>query len=1756
MKTLYLGLISCLLTFSSLAQSNDFDSGLVSTQSFIKNEGQFDGRNWNSNGEIEYAMAQNPFYIFFSKSGVTYRFDKIIKNPNRDKKDPNSPKRTNISELVHVKWIGANPNVSIVASEPTDNYYSYAVRDFETGGTSNLNHVKGYQKIVYKNLYDNIDVEYIFHPQGGVKYSVILHPGADPNDIQMAYSSSHTGVGSEFIQHGLEMDGKMHIKTSLGEIIEHEPYTFVESDNSPVTSSYTYQNNVLSFNLGHYDANETVVIDPWVVSPTYSTSTAVWEVETDAVGNVYTIGGETPMELKKYNAAGTLQWTYTTPWDTASVWLGTLATDAGGTSYITSGTTPEIERVDNAGAMVWHNASGGGFLSSTEYWSISFNCDKTKLIVGGTKAAGLFDYYAAIFDIDITNGNVLSDQTFAYTNIGGFGATPVEVRSISSARNAKFIYLTHNEVGAINQNLATCPTIEPTFQVDNQHNLGYKCENYLPETQNGGGLKALVANDNFFYTHSGDEIHQWNLNTGALLNTVALPGGANTTVPLVGGIVVECSGLSVDDCGNVYAGSTNQVVKFDQNLNMLSSSPTSFAVYDVSVNSNGEVVAVGAQSDNSATNRNGRIESLAMTACAQYALVCCDASFCEQDDLCLTDAPVTLTPATPGGTWSGNGVDPTTGVFDPAAAGAGTHTITYTLACGSESHDIVVSGCAALTACLESNGDVTVTSGTGPYTWYEWSAGGSTPITNDVECTACGYTWQGFPINQCLDGITPVTTCSTPAGYVMFATGTTVTPTTYPIYVIDNVGDSLIINAAGDLTACSSTCTPPTLSESITDVTCTGGTDGAIDVTVTGTSTYSYSWSNSATTEDITGVGAGSYTITITDQADATCTATGTYTVADGTSPTVTANATATTICDGDPVTLTGSGTATSYTWDNGVTDGVAFNPTSTVLYTVTGTDAAGCTGTDAVTVTVNTCTTPCVTAVNEGCGSGGYVWEYNLSGGGQIDFTSLSPAGSWSVSYDNGATWTTLTAPTTVNTQGDVWILAVDPDPADVLVTALGDWTYEDCTAGTTNISAGTDCILDGCPGCTTGCVTALTEGCGSGGYVWQYNISAGGQIDVTSLSPAGAWSVSYDNGATWTTLTAPVTINTAGDVWILGVDPDPADMLVMALGDWNYTDCTSGAVNISAGTDCILDGCPCTTCTPPTLSETITDVTCQGGNDGGIDVTVTGTSTYNYSWSNSATTEDITGVMAGSYTITVTDQTDPTCTATGTYTVADGAAPTVTANATATTICDGDPVTLTGSGTATSYTWDNGVTDGVAFNPSTTVLYTVTGTDAAGCTATDQVTVTVNTCTGPTALFNASATTLCVGDCIDFTNASINVPAGALVGWNLPGGTPSTSTQYSPTNVCYNAPGTYWATLVITDATFNVLDSTGVAITVTTCTAPVAGFTASAGPYCSGDCITFTSTSTYTSPATFAWNFGNGQTNVTENPGAPICFNDPGTYDVTLIVTDANGADTTVQSITISDCTPPTAGFTVDANTLCVGECVNITNASSNATSYQWTFNGGTPSTSTSADPGTVCFFGEGTYDISLVVTNAYGTDSTGTTVTINPIPSVETIADTSIISSVSVELEAYGANDLDYIWTPSTWLDCPDCQTTTAAPQSNTFYIVTATNDYGCVDTAGVMITVEFIEAIGVPSAFSPNNDGVNDILYVQGSGINDMTFRVYNRYGQMVFESLDQSYGWDGTFQGKPENPGVFVYYVLYTNSVGEELILEGDVTLIR
>jgi hypothetical protein len=185
---------------------------------------------------------------------------------------------------------------------------------------------------------------------------------------------------------------------------------------------------------------------------------------------------------------------------------------------------------------------------------------------------------------------------------------------------------------------------------------------------------------------------------------------------------------------------------------------------------------------------------------------------------------------------------------------------------------------------------------------------------------------------------------------------------------------------------------------------------------------------------------------------------------------------------------------------------------------------------------------------------------------------------------------------------------------------------------------------------------------------------------------------------------------------------------------------------------------------------------------------VTLSGSGAVSYTWTGSVTDNvAFTPTVTDTYTVTGTDANG--CTNTDMITVTVNPAPVVVGNASATSVCAGAQVVLTGSG-ATSYTWTGSVTDGVAFTPATTDTYTVTGTDANGCTNTDAVTVTVNPL--PVVTLSLSASTICLDDAnLALTGGS---PAGGS--WS---GTGVTGSSFDPTTA---GVGTTTITYLFTDA------------------------------------------------------------------------------------------------------------------------------------------------------------------------------------------------------------------------------------------------------------------------------------------------------------------------------------------------------------------
>ena len=716
------------------------------SKSFVRNQGQFDHRIPRAS-EIQYGYEGNGQRIYFTSNKVLFNLFKAEKRKlspaekeqrdQRKKQGFSSPeehaefeksgKRMKVSsDLLIAEWLGANPSPQLIPQEKDE--FTHAYEYVENGETRARTGIPSYKKITYSNLYPNIDVEYVLHPESGVKYSLILHPGADLSQVKLRYD--HPVF--------LQPDGSLTTSTDLGTVVDHPPVTFYEVGGGQIASRYLVSGNEISFAIDPYDATQTVVIDPWTDLPNDPGSNwnCAWECETDGLGNTYAIFGAMPLQLRKYNAAGLIQWTYNTTYD-STAWLGTFVTDDAGNSYVTNGSVAALRRVSTAGGLVWSRGNITGMLLG-EFWNIAFNCDQTKLIVGGTGGGLIPEPY--IFDVDMANGNLLGSVQ-VHQDKGLFD--PQEVRGITATENGKYYWLTHDSLGFISENFANCPVPSSELVVNNNYNLGYKCENWR---YNNTGIEALAYYNGFVYVNRGDRIDKRAFATGAITASAAIPGGVFNTG--FGGANVENSGIVIDNTGRIFVGARGSVSQFDVNLNLVNTYAVTsgYNVYDVDLTSTGQLIACGGTGNSGSNSRTGYVESLGVLGVGPVSMACCDASICQMGDLCTNSGQVTLSPAVLGGTWTSaaSGFNPVTGVFDPAIAGVGTYTFFYTLPCGTDSLVLDVEICPTLDVCVQGNGDLLVTNGVAPFSWDEGTGVTNCPFGPGAGCNFLTHAVQAI----------------------------------------------------------------------------------------------------------------------------------------------------------------------------------------------------------------------------------------------------------------------------------------------------------------------------------------------------------------------------------------------------------------------------------------------------------------------------------------------------------------------------------------------------------------------------------------------------------------------------------------------------------------------------------------------------------------------------------------------------------------------------------------------------------------------------------------------------------------------------------------------------------------------------------------------------------------------------------------------------------------------------------------------------
>lgn len=301
--------------------------------------------------------------------------------------------------------------------------------------------------------------------------------------------------------------------------------------------------------------------------------------------------------------------------------------------------------------------------------------------------------------------------------------------------------------------------------------------------------------------------------------------------------------------------------------------------------------------------------------------------------------------------------------------------------------------------------------------------------------------------------------------------------------------------------------------------------------------------------------------------------------------------------------------------------------------------------------------------------------------------------------------------------------------------------------------------------------------------------------------------------------------------------------------------------------------------------------------------------------------------------------------------------------------------------------------------------------------------------------------------------------------------------------------------------------------------------------------------------------WNFGGGRTSTAKNPTAP--FTAPGTYPVTLEAVSVEGCAATVTpSINVY----PTPLISATAKHACIGEVTelraeNLTPAISIA-KWRWDVSDG--ETLSRQNTG-YQYPQRGRY---AVTARAVSTDGC----TSKPV-SLEAVVtdiglnagqDTLVARGQPLRLHAQTQGDhLQYQWWPSVGLSNASAAETIAMPDKDQLYRVTVRSPEGCVQEDEVMVKVYTGPEFYVPTAFTPNNDGVNDRFRVIAPGVPQLAFlRVWDRWGKMVFETRALSEPWNGEVNGRPAAAGTYVWMVEGTDYTGRKFSRQGTVTLIR
>lgn len=409
------------------------------------------------------------------------------------------------------------------------------------------------------------------------------------------------------------------------------------------------------------------------------------------------------------------------------------------------------------------------------------------------------------------------------------------------------------------------------------------------------------------------------------------------------------------------------------------------------------------------------------------------------------------------------------------------------------------------------------------------------------------------------------------------------------------------------------------------------------------------------------------------------------------------------------------------------------------------------------------------------------------------------------------------------------------------------------------------------------------------------------------------------------------------------------------------------------------------------------------------------------------------------------------------------------------------------------------------------------------------------------------------CAPFTVQFNNSSTNA---TIYNWTFGDG--GTSNATNPTHT-FTTAGTYNVRLIAQNPNAcRTLDTTFIQIIVRSDSVnPI--FTHLITDSCVNRTVAVTNQSLpipNSNVTTYLWDFGDGFTTNAQNP-LPHSYASPGTYVISLTMSDTSTCNLTrtVSQTIRFDSTVISA--TLSNQNVCLGNPITFNANGSNVITYSWDF--GDNTTSNLPTPSHT-YTAVGNYTVTLIVHNpdiCIKSDTLTIIVIVSAQPTVSFDYSPGFARNEPVHFTNQSTGATTYSWNFGDGTLSSLINPIHEFVSSGTYNVcLTARSSEGCPAVVCRKVSVEIIPSADVPTGFSPNGDGENDVLYVRGYGIQELEWTIFNRWGQKVFQTTDKSQGWNGTFNGTIQEIETYGWVLTVKYADGRLIKKQGNVTLLR